>query len=138
MEENTLFWIQNIIVSLTLQKDYTLVLIYVLTLFLVVPTVDDFANTLLGLEKKYIDEDTQVDGGLIDSYVAGHDQEKLKESVGLRVGTVFDHQFAYGFVITNELLNNQNIERCLRRTLSTQESMITSKIQEDMNALPVS
>jgi len=106
--------------------------------YLVVPTVDDFANTLLGTEKRFIDEDTVVDGGLIDSYVAGHDQDKLKESVGLRVGTVFDHQFAYGFVITNELLTNQNIERCLRRTLSTEESMITTKIQEDMNALPVS
>lgn len=78
-----------------------------------------------------------MDGGLIDSYVAGHDKAQLDESQGLRVGTVFDHQFAYGFVITNELVKNQNIERCLRRMLSTKESMITEKIQIGMEALPV-
>ena len=103
-----------------------------------VPTVDDFAQAILGNSKQYTGDDVEVHGGLIDSYVAGFFQEKLDESVGLRVGTVFDHQFAYGFVITNEMVKNQNIERCLRRTLSTQESLITQTIQSDMKALPVS
>ena len=103
---------------------------------LVVPTVQDFADAIKGTNKKYTGDDS-VDGGLIDSYVAGHAKSQLDESVGLRVGTVFDHQFAYGFVITNQLVQNQNIERCLRRMLSTKESMITEKIQMGMKALPV-
>ena len=90
----------------------------------------------MGTDNKYTGDET-VDGGLIDSYVAGHAKSQLDESVGLRVGTVFDHQFAYGFVITNQLVQNQNIERCLRRMLSTKESMITEKIQMGMKALPV-
>jgi len=101
----------------------------------VVPTVQDFADAIKGTNTKYTGEDA-VDGGLIDSYVAGHAKSQLDESVGLRVGTVFDHQFAYGFVITNQLVQNQNIERCLRRMLSTKESMITEKIQMGMKALP--
>ena len=90
----------------------------------------------MGTDNKYTGDET-VDGGLIDSYVAGHAKSQLDESVGLRVGTVFDHQFAYGFVITNQLVQNQNIERCLRRMLSTKESMITEKFQMGMKALPV-
>ena len=98
--------------------------------------MQDFAEAILGTSNKYTGENT-LDGGLIDSYVAGHAKSQLDESVGLRVGTVFDHQFAYGFVITNQLVKDQNIERCLRRMLSTKESMITEKIQMGMKALPV-
>lgn len=93
------------------------------------PTVDAFAASIL-------DTTSEVSGGLIDSYVAGHEKEKLSESKGLRVGTVFDHQFAYGFVISDSL-ETQLVERCLRRTLSTEESYITNQIQEGMEALPV-
>lgn len=83
-----------------------------------------------------VDGESEVTGGLIDSYVAGHEKDRLSEANGLRVGTVFDHQFAYGFVISNSL-ETQLIERCMRRTLSTEESYITNQIQEGMEALPV-
>ena len=101
--------------------------------YLVVPTVERFAD-------KIKNKEDDVTGGLIDSYVAGYEtnQKLLAESNGLRVGTVFDHQFAYGFVISNQLLNNAEIEKCLRRTLSTKESWITEQIQKNMKALPVS
>ena len=93
--------------------------------------VDGFAATILKTG------DDAVNGGLIDSYVAGYHKEKLSEALGFRVGTVFDHQFAYGFVTAGGLAEPE-FERCLRRTLSTKESWVTSKIQEEMKALPVS
>jgi len=101
----------------------------------VVGTVDEFKSAILGTNPN-IEEGVTIDGGLIDSYVAGEEKDKLSEADGLRVGTVFDHQFAYGFVISEALVSNKNIERCLRRTLSTKESMITQMIQNQMEALP--
>ncbi|XP_057304472.1 uncharacterized protein LOC130641614 [Hydractinia symbiolongicarpus] len=91
-------------------------------------TVKDFADAIIN--------DAEITGGLIDSYVAGYEKEQLSEDKGLRVGTVFDHQFAYGFVISNKLAENADIERCLRRQLSTLESWITDQIQSQMTALP--
>ena len=79
----------------------------------------------------------KVVGGLIDSYVAGAHKDLLSQAKGLKVATVFDHQFAYGFAIANAL-NDNDVERCLRRQLSTMESEITRTIQEMMEALPVS
>lgn len=92
-------------------------------------SVNEFKTAIL--EKK-----DNVAGGLIDSYVAGEYQEDLAESFGLKVATVFDHQFAYGFAISNTL-NDNDVERCMRRALSTMESNITSIIQKEMKALPV-
>lgn len=92
-------------------------------------TVKDFADAIIN--------DAEITGGLIDSYVAGYEKDQLSEDKGLRVGTVFDHQFAYGFVISNKLAENADIERCLRRQLSTLESWITDQIQSQMTALPV-
>ncbi|XP_065052402.1 uncharacterized protein LOC135681732 [Rhopilema esculentum] len=77
----------------------------------------------------------KVVGGLIDSYVAGAHKDLLSQAKGLKVATVFDHQFAYGFAIANAL-NDNDVERCLRRQLSTMESEITRTIQEMMEALP--
>lgn len=81
--------------------------------------------------------DETIAGGLIDSYVAGYNQKKLAESEGVKVGTVFDHQFAYGFV-TGAAMDKTLITNCLRRALSTMESEITDIIKNDMEALPVS
>ena len=83
------------------------------------------------------DSDNSVSGGLIDSYVAGEWTDTLSESKGLRVGTVFDHQFAYGLVTAGNLATPE-FERCVRRELSSLEYWITSRIQEDLHALPVS
>eukprot|EP00112_Aurelia_sp_Birch-Aquarium-sp1_P002972 Seg1332.2 transcript_id=Seg1332.2/GoldUCD/mRNA.D3Y31 product="Potassium voltage-gated channel subfamily F member 1" protein_id=Seg1332.2/GoldUCD/D3Y31 len=94
-------------------------------------TVEEMKNAILKPEES-------ITGGLIDSYVAGAYQAQLAESTGLRVSTVFDHQFAYGFAITNTLAKDSSFERCMRRSLSTKESEITTVIQKKMKALPES
>ena len=99
--------------------------------FAVRSNVEQMKNAILKPEDS-------ITGGLIDSYVAGAYQEQLAESTGLRVSTVFDHQFAYGFAITNSLAKDSSFERCMRRSLSTKESEITTVIQKKMKALPVS
>ncbi len=78
-----------------------------------------------------------IKGGLIDSYVAGAYKDDLAEKYGIRVGTVFDHQFAYGFAASSSL-NDNAFEKCMRRALSTKESEIIANIQKQMQALPVS
>ena len=94
-------------------------------------------STVTKLRDAILKKEDDITGGLIDSYVAGEYQDDLKESLGIRVGTVFDHQFAYGFVIAGQLQDNE-FERCMRRTLSTKESEVTQTIQKKMKALPVS
>lgn len=91
-------------------------------------------SSIAELKSAILTEKDKVVGGLIDSYVAGEYSTELSESTGLKVATVFDHQFAYGFAISNTL-NNNDVERCMRRTLSTMESRITNIIQEKMKAL---
>ena len=93
-------------------------------------------SSIAELKSAILTEKDKVVGGLIDSYVAGEYSTELSESTGLKVATVFDHQFAYGFAISNTL-NNNDVERCMRRTLSTMESRITNIIQEKMKALKV-
>jgi hypothetical protein len=85
-------------------------------------------------------------GGVIDSYVAGHYRDIIKPSKakgassnvkdnGLRVGTVFDHAYTYGFVLTGKL-RDTDFSKCMRRTLSSKEGDITEMIQTNMKALP--
>ncbi|KAK2554275.1 hypothetical protein P5673_024279, partial [Acropora cervicornis] len=75
----------------------------------------------------------EVSGALLDSYVAGYwatsaPNKVLKDS-NLRVGTVLDHQFAYGFVIAGEL-EKDDTTKCMRKKLNSMETEITSIIQE--------
>ena len=93
-------------------------------------------SSIAELKSAVLAKKDNIVGGLIDSYVAGEYSTELDESTGLKVATVFDHQFAYGFAISNSL-NDNDVERCMRRTLSTMESKITNIIQEKMNALKV-
>lgn len=74
----------------------------------------------------------EVSGALLDSYVAGYwatdaPNKVLKDS-NLRVGTVLDHQFAYGFVIAGEL-EKDDTTKCMRKKLNSMETEITSIIQ---------
>lgn len=116
--------------------------------------VEDFVNILLGINKKDGSMPNPVAGGLIDSYVAGENKEKIMPTGTdnkLRVGTVFDHQYAYGFVLTKATMYKKGegnslfqekyedaelFSKCMRRVLSTKEQFITKTIQEDMKALP--
>ncbi|XP_065655811.1 uncharacterized protein LOC100208449 [Hydra vulgaris] len=75
-----------------------------------------------------------INGGLIDSYVAGNYNKKLNKT-HVYVSEVFDYQYAYGFVITNKL-NGPPMEQCLRKTLSLMDSLITNTIQQMMTAIP--
>lgn len=74
-----------------------------------------------------------VTGGLLDSYVAGYwakdkAAKGLLKDPNLRVGTVLDHQFAYGFVIAGQL-KSSNFEKCMRKKLNSMETDITKIIQ---------
>eukprot|EP00794_Sanderia_malayensis_P017659 gene17659-19417_t len=89
------------------------------------------------MKKAILNGEDKIKGGLIDSYVAGAYKDILQESTGIRVGTVFDHQFAYGFAASNSL-NDNAFEKCMRRALSTKESEIIANIQKEMKALPES
>ena len=83
-----------------------------------------------------MDTSDEIAGGLIDSYVAGHNKDLLSAEKGIRFGDVFDYQYTYGFVISNNL-NTQNMEKCLRRSLNTYEGRITEVIQNELKAFPV-
>ena len=61
----------------------------------------------------------------------------FSDADGYRVGTVFDHQFAYGFVTAGPLATPE-FERCLRRGFNGLEYWITEQIQEALRAFPVS
>lgn len=86
--------------------------------------------------EQIVSEDYPPTMGLIDSYVAGYHKKKLSADAGVRVAKILDHQFAYGFVINGRLENDKEIEKCIRRQLSNDESWIVDKIQRNMNALP--
>ena len=97
-------------------------------------------------EKNMVEElktsvlDQTVSGALLDSYVAGYwariaPNSVLKDS-NLRVGTVLDHQFAYGFVIAGALQNDVT-ERCMRKKLNSMETDITAIIQEKAKTMEV-
>ncbi|KAK3750413.1 hypothetical protein QZH41_016975, partial [Actinostola sp. cb2023] len=76
--------------------------------------------------------DQGITGALLDSYVAGfwaHDDENaILKDENLRVGTVIDHQFAYGFVVDG-VLTDESFVKCLRQKLNRMETDITSIIQ---------
>lgn len=82
----------------------------------------------------------EVSGALLDSYVAGYwatdaPNKVLKDS-NLRVGTVLDHQFAYGFVIAGEL-EKDDTTKCMRKKLNSMETEITSIIQDKAKTMEV-
>ena len=83
-----------------------------------------------------------VTGALLDSYVAGYwakdkDANELLKDTRLRVGTVLDHQFAYGFVIAGDL-KNSDFEKCMRKKLNSMETDITKIIQNRAKTMEVS
>lgn len=86
-----------------------------------------------------------ITGALLDSYVAGYYANKdelgnlaiLNDKDNLRVGTVIDHQFAYGFVVHGEL-NYDPFTKCLRQKLNRMETDITAIIQDKANTMDVS
>lgn len=95
-------------------------------------------NTVEDLKTLVLNQD--VSGALLDSYVAGYwatsaPNKVLKDS-NLRVGTVLDHQFAYGFVIAGELQRGDT-EKCMRKKLNSMETEITSIIQEKAKTMEV-
>lgn len=79
-------------------------------------------------------------GALLDSYVAGYwariAPNKILKDDNLRVGTVLDHQFAYGFVIAGKL-NDENFGRCMRKNLNSMETKITNIIQKQAKTMEV-
>lgn len=84
--------------------------------------------------------DKTVQGALLDSYVAGYwakiDPSKVLKDSSLRVGTVLDHQFAYGFVIAGALENDAT-QKCMRKKLNSMETEITTIIQEKAQTMEV-
>ena len=87
-----------------------------------------------------IKQDPKVTGALLDSYVAGYWAKVAKPAVlnnpDLRVGTVLDHQFAYGFVIAGALTNDAT-EKCMRKKLNSMETDITTIIQQMAETMEV-
>ena len=88
-----------------------------------------------------IKQDPKVTGALLDSYVAGYWAKVASDPVlknpDLRVGTVLDHQFAYGFVIAGTLKNNGATEKCMRKKLNSMETEITTIIQQQAKTMEV-
>ena len=80
-------------------------------------------------------------GALLDSYVAGYWAKLAADPIlnddNLRVGTVLDHQFAYGFVIAGALEGVPDIDRCMRKKLNSMETEITNTIQEKARTMEV-
>ena len=97
-------------------------------------------------EKNHVSElkdavmNTKVTGALLDSYVAGYWANSAPDPVlkdtNLRVGTVIDKQFAYGFVIAGAL-QNPATEKCMRKKLNSMETEITTIIQEKAQTMEV-
>lgn len=87
-----------------------------------------------------VSQDKKITGALLDSYVAGYWAKVASDPVlknpDLRVGTVLDHQFAYGFVIAGAL-DNENTEKCMRKKLNSMETEITTIIQEKAETMEV-
>lgn len=90
-------------------------------------------NAVEELKDAIIGADSKITGALLDSYVAGYWANSAANTVlkdnNLRVGTVLDHQFAYGFVIAGAL-NNDATEKCMRKKLNSMETEITTIIQQ--------
>lgn len=100
--------------------------------------IEDLKKAVKGkLKPNGLKDGNSIKGGLLDSYVAGHNQVQLAETEGVKVGNVIDYQYAYGFV-TVASLEKTLITNCFRRVLSVMEREITEMIKKDMNALPVS
>ena len=97
-------------------------------------------NAVKDLKDAVINQDPKVTGALLDSYVAGYwakvAEDKVLKNPDLRVGTVLDHQFAYGFVIAG-LLNNADTEKCMRKKLNSMETEITTIIQDKAETMEV-
>ena len=97
-------------------------------------------NVVEELKNAVTDVQSKITGALLDSYVAGYwanngENPVLKDN-NLRVGTVLDHQFAYGFVITGRLQNDKT-EKCMRKKLNSMETEITEIIQKSAQTMEV-
>lgn len=96
-------------------------------------------NAVRDLRDAVIKQDPKVTGALLDSYVAGYWAKVASDPVlknpDLRVGTVLDHQFAYGFVIAGALKNNDATEKCMRKKLNSMETEITTIIQQQAKTM---
>jgi len=97
-------------------------------------------NAVKDLKDAVIKQDPKVTGALLDSYVAGYWAKVASDPVlknsDLRVGTVLDHQFAYGFVIAGAL-DKEATEKCMRKKLNSMETEITTIIQEKAETMEV-
>lgn len=107
-----------------------------LLLYLVRYTIEQMKNAIINKEDNTI-------GALLDSYVAGYWAQNTDNSIRpladpqLRVGTVFDHQFAYGFVIAGDYKKDEEFEKCTRKKLNSMETEITKIIQKDAKTMEV-
>lgn len=96
---------------------------------------------VLTMKDAIIKKEGEVIGGLLDSYVAGYwaqntdNDKKPLADPQLHVGTVFDHQFAYGFVIAGAFEKNEQFETCTRKKLNSMETDITKIIQADAKTM---
>ncbi len=96
------------------------------------------------MKNAIINKEDDTLGGLLDSYVAGYWAQNTDNTMKpladpqLQVGTVFDHQFAYGFVIAGERYEkNEEFEKCTRKKLNSMETEITKIIQRDAKTMEV-
>ncbi len=96
------------------------------------------------MKNAIINKENDILGGLLDGYVAGYWAQNTDNTMTpladprLRVGTVFDHQFAYGFVIAGEHYGkNEEFKKCTRKKLNSMETEITTIIQKDAKTMEV-
>ena len=95
------------------------------------------------MKNAIINKEDDTIGGLLDSYVAGYWAQNIDNvnkplaDPQLRVGTVFDHQFAYGFVLAAGYEKNDEFEKCTRKKLNSMETEITKIIQDDAKTMEV-
>lgn len=92
---------------------------------IIAENIDDFL-------KKIEKPSPNVDGSLIDSYVAGYNKDKIEAIKGIEFSKIFDYQFTYGFVFT-QILDDPRLPKCLRKEIN--ESSITQSILQDFSAL---
>lgn len=87
------------------------------------------------VKTKKDNEGIAIDGGVIDTYIAGYYKARLSEKNGIKFGSFNEHRINYGFVVKNTLTQDK-ISECLSRQVNINDHWITELIHERMKGLP--
>lgn len=91
-------------------------------------------NSLYEFTTKVSDK-KRYNGGLIDSYVGGASEVLKDESNGFYIQEVFEHQFMYGFVLSNEFAKT-GMTKCLIKAVTLREDDIIKMVSTKIHPLP--